>query len=128
MQRQDGADAGLPSLSLRLLGPFDVRVDGRALPRLRSQKGQWLLALLALRHGREVERSWLAGLLWPDSAEPQALANLRNSLTDLRQVLGAAAARLRAPAPNTLLLDLSGAEVDTVAFEAHVAAGDAASC
>src|SRR5262249_6406381 len=46
-------------LTLALFGPFDVRIDGRPLPRLRSQKGQWLLALLVLQHGRTVERTWL---------------------------------------------------------------------
>ena len=41
-------------------GPFDVRVDGRPLTHLRSRRGQWLLAILALRRGREIERHWLA--------------------------------------------------------------------
>src|SRR5215217_5737682 len=77
-------DRATTSFSLRLFGPLDVRLSGEPLPRLRSRKGQWLLALLALRHGAEVSRSWLAGLLWPDSSESQALTSLRNSLMDLR--------------------------------------------
>ena len=36
-------------LILHLLGPFAGYVHGAPLPRLRSRKGQWLLALLALR-------------------------------------------------------------------------------
>ena len=60
---------------------------------------QWLLALLALRAGREVERDWLAGTLWPDSSQPQALQSLRMCLTDLRQALGSEASRLRSPEP-----------------------------
>ena|SRR5579871_5284307 len=39
-------------LEIRLFGPIDVRVCGQPLPRLRSRKGLWLLALLALRNGR----------------------------------------------------------------------------
>jgi non-specific serine/threonine protein kinase len=84
-----------------------------------------LLALLALRHGDEVERAWVAGTLWPDSPEAAALANLRNSLTDLRQALGPEAARLRSPTSHTLGLDLAGAAVDVIAFDQAIQGGDA---
>src|SRR6266851_1158708 len=60
-----------PSLAIHLFGPFEVRLHGAPLPRLRFRKGHWLLALLTLRHGREVERAWLAGTLWPNSAHSQ---------------------------------------------------------
>src|SRR5262245_29544455 len=103
---------GIAPLAIRLFGPWDVQLGGEALPGLRSRKGEWLLALLVLRHDRDVERSWLAGLLWPDSPEPQAFANLRNCLTDLRRALGPQAERLRSPSPRTLSLDLEGAEAD----------------
>src|SRR5207249_7023938 len=56
-------------LSLCLFGPFEARVNGVPLARLRSRKGYWLLALLTLRNGTEVERSWVAGTLWPDSPQ-----------------------------------------------------------
>jgi predicted ATPase/DNA-binding SARP family transcriptional activator len=115
------------SLSIRLFGPFDVRLDGVPLPRLRSRRGQWLLALLVLRAGSEIERAWLAGLLWPGTPEPQALANLRNCLTDLRRALGAEAARLHSPTPRTLVLNLLAAEADVVMFEEALARGDIAS-
>ena len=36
----------------------------------------------------------VAGTLWPDSTETQALASLRMALTDLRSALGPAAERL----------------------------------
>jgi predicted ATPase/class 3 adenylate cyclase len=116
--------AGSP-LALRLFGPFEARWNGDPLPPLRTRKGQWLFALLALRAGQEVERAWLAGLLWPESSEAQALANLRNSLTDLRGALGPEEARLRSPTPRTLCLDLTGAEIDVIAFDTAVAHGDA---
>ena len=96
-------------LSIRLFGAFDVQVNGQPLPRLRSRKGQELLALLVLRPGRQVERSWLAGVLWPESGESQALANLRLCLTDLRKALGTEASRLHAPTPRALRLDLTEA-------------------
>ena len=87
------------SLEIQLFGPIAVRVEGRPLPRLRTRKGQWLLALLVLRSGREVDREWLAATLWPESSERQASANLRLSLTDLRHALGREAVRLSAPSP-----------------------------
>src|SRR5262249_35003776 len=112
-----------PALTLRLFGPFEARLHGRPIPRLRTRKGEWLLALLALRHSSEIERSWLAGLLWPESAEPQALANLRLSLTDLRRALGPEAVRLYSPTARTLALDLAGVEVDVARFDACAARG-----
>jgi DNA-binding SARP family transcriptional activator len=115
------------SFSLRLFGPLDVRLSGEPLPRLRSRKGQWLLALLALRHDAEVSRSWLAGLLWPDSSEAQSLASLRNSLMDLRRAMGPEGHRLHSPTPSTLRLHLKGAEADVVAFDEALSCGDAPS-
>jgi predicted ATPase/DNA-binding SARP family transcriptional activator len=117
-------DVRLSPLTIRLFGPFEVRLRGQPLPRLRSRKGQWLLALLALRHGHEVERAWLAGTLWPDSAEAAAYASLRKSLKDLRRALGAEAGRLRSPSPRTLALDLEEAEADVVAFDHALAQGE----
>jgi DNA-binding SARP family transcriptional activator len=115
------------SFSLRLFGPLDVRLSGEPLPRLRSRKGLWLLALLALRSDAEVSRSWLAGLLWPDSSEAQALAGLRNSLMDLRRAMGPEGHRLQSPSPSTLRLRLESAEADVVAFDEALSRGDAPS-
>jgi predicted ATPase/DNA-binding SARP family transcriptional activator/uncharacterized protein HemY len=112
-----------PPLTLYLFGPFEGRLHGAPLPRLRSRKGRWLLALLALRHGRGAERDWLAGTLWPESTDAQAAQNLRMALTDLRRALGPEADRLRSVTRRTLCLDLAGAEVDALAFDAAVVAG-----
>src|SRR5437870_4741393 len=109
--------------SLRLFGPFEAHVGGQPLPRLTFRRSQAVLAMLILRHGCEVERGWLAALLWPESPGTQAL---RNSLTDLRQALGPEAGRLRSPTSRTLCLDLTGASVDVLAFDAALARGDPA--
>jgi DNA-binding SARP family transcriptional activator len=111
-------------LVLRLFGPFDVRVNGLPLPRLRSRSGLSLLALLVLRHEAAVERDWLAGLLWPERSTSQGLATLRRDLTDLRRALGAAAGRLRSSTRHSLCLNLAGAVVDVAAFDALMARGD----
>ena len=113
-----------PPLTMRLFGPLRVTMRGAPLPRLRTRSVEWLLALLALRPGRAVDRSWLAGTLWPESSESQALANLRNDLMRLRQALGPEAARLQSPARDALTLDLEGADVDVLQFDAAIRAGD----
>src|SRR5438270_3916182 len=118
--RAEVATESAVPLALHLFGPFEVRLHGQPLPRLRSRKGQWLLALLTLRHGGEVDRSWLAGTLWPDSPEAAALASLRSCLKDLRRALGAEAARLHSPTARLLALALAGAQADVVAFDAAI--------
>ncbi|MDX1934997.1 MAG: BTAD domain-containing putative transcriptional regulator [Capsulimonadales bacterium] len=111
------------ALEILLLGGFGARVRGKPLPRLRSRQGARLLALLAMRANRDVERSYLAGMLWPDTPEPQGLALLRRELTDLRNALGEEKERLRSPQRRALHLDLNlsatgKAWVDVGRFEA----------
>jgi predicted ATPase/DNA-binding SARP family transcriptional activator len=113
-------------LALRLLGPLEVRVHGQPVPPPRFRKTHWALALLALRAGREVDREWLAGTLWPESAAPQALYNLRRCLSELRVDLDDQASRLGTPTRRTLCLDLAGASVDLVAFEQALVPDDPA--
>ncbi|HLV80367.1 MAG TPA: tetratricopeptide repeat protein [Chthonomonadaceae bacterium] len=112
-------------LVIRLLGPFAVWVEGKPLPSLRSVKGQWLLALLVLRHGREVSRAWLAEMLWPDSLQAEALTSLRQSLSNLRRALGHQAYRLGTPTTRQVTFDLSGADVDVLRFDQAVTHGHA---
>ncbi|MBM3494410.1 MAG: hypothetical protein FJX72_08840, partial [Armatimonadetes bacterium] len=110
-------------LRISLFGPPRVEVDGNAVAQLRSRKGLWLLALLALRNRREVSREWLMGTLWPDSPSGAASASLRQSLADLRRALGPAASRLDAPSPRTLRLEVGPDEADVLAFDEAIADG-----
>src|SRR5579871_4546714 len=96
-------------LALRLFGPLDVRLNDAPFPRLRIRKCQWILALLALRHDREIHRDWLAGTLWPESEASQALYNLRRCLSDLRSALGSEGERLASPTTRTVCLSLADA-------------------
>ena len=77
----------MPRWSLRLLGPFAFERDDAPLVGFRSDKVRALLAYLAVQPGRFWSRSALADLLWPDRPEAVARANLRNALSNLRQVL-----------------------------------------
>ena len=109
---------------MRLLGPFEVRVAGKPVGPFRSKKSRWLLALLALRADSEVERSWLAATLWPDSDDKRALSALRTTLKDVRRVLGPEAWRLSSASSRTLRFDLSEAKLDVSEFDRAVSAGN----
>jgi DNA-binding SARP family transcriptional activator len=67
-------------LHVSLLGSFDLAVGSDPVPLPVGSKR--LLAFLALR-GRAVMRTAVAGTLWPDVAEPHALASLRSALSRL---------------------------------------------
>jgi class 3 adenylate cyclase len=71
-----------------------------------------------------VEREWLAGLLWPDRSTSQGLATLRRDRTDLRRALGPEAGRLVSPTSYSLSLDLTGAWVDLLQFDAAIAGAE----
>ena len=76
----------MPALTLSLLGGFRARLDERSLTL--SKKAQALLAHLALSPGHTQPRARLAGLLWGDRADEQARNSLRQTLFELRRVLG----------------------------------------
>src|SRR5262249_28633994 len=107
-----------PGLTLRLFGRLQVLVDGEPMARARGRSIEWLLALLVLRHGRTLERAWLAGTLWPESEERQALHNLRNVLVALRKALGGEGGRIQAPTRGTLTLGLGSAEAEVARLAA----------
>jgi DNA-binding SARP family transcriptional activator len=71
--------------SLRLLGGFDLVIDGQAVVLPRAE--QRLLARLALAD-RPRPRSTIAGQLWPETSETHAMGRLRTALWRLRQVDG----------------------------------------
>src|SRR5688572_24844412 len=104
-----------PALTIHLFGPMRILIAGEPMPRVRTRSVEWLLALLVLRRGRAVDRSWLAGTLWLDSDESVALNNLRHALVHLRKALGTESARIQSPTRDTLTLDLEGTEVDVLA-------------
>ncbi len=111
-------------LEIRLFGQLQVLVCGSPIPRLRSRKGLLLLAHLALRIGRPVDRKWLAAVLWPDSAESQSRASLRQTLADLRRALGSQADKLQVDGVQTLRLRNEDVYVDAIEFDALTAKSD----
>jgi DNA-binding SARP family transcriptional activator/predicted ATPase len=79
-------------LSLSCLGPLQVTLDGRPLTGFKSNKVRALLIYLAVEADRPHRRETLAGLLWPEWPDRDALSNLRYALSNLRQVVGDKAA------------------------------------
>jgi DNA-binding SARP family transcriptional activator len=67
-------------LSLRVLGPFQVSLDGKPVTGFASDKVRAWLVYLALSPGRPHRREALAGLLWPEFPERSARTNLRLAL------------------------------------------------
>jgi predicted ATPase/DNA-binding SARP family transcriptional activator len=74
-------------LEVGLLGPVEVRRDGRAVP-VPGLPQRTLLARLALSPGRPVPVTALVDLLWPDDPPANAVRNLHSYVSRLRRVTG----------------------------------------
>ncbi len=109
--------------SVRMFGPMEVLIHGNPLPKLRSRKGLWIVALLALANGKELDRSWIAYTLWPDSDEDKALGNLRQSIYDMRIAMGSESERLISSATK-LRLNTVDADIDIITFDECVTQAD----
>ncbi len=72
---------------IRLLGPFQVLVDGVPIEAGLRGSAARLLAALALHPGLPVARKHVAELFWPDSAGSQARTNLRLAIHALGRSL-----------------------------------------
>jgi predicted ATPase/DNA-binding SARP family transcriptional activator len=80
-------------LDFRILGPLEVRHDGRALE-LGGPRNRALLAALLLRAGEPVSADALTDAVWGEEAAPTASRALQVQVSRLRSALGPAAERL----------------------------------
>ena len=76
----------MPRLALYLLGPPRIERDGTPV-QMRRRKAVALLTYLVMT-GSSHSREKLATLLWPESNQSRALANLRVALVALNDALG----------------------------------------
>jgi predicted ATPase/DNA-binding SARP family transcriptional activator len=113
-------------LSLRLLGPLEVRLDGDPVIDLKYDKVRALLAYLSVETARPHRREALAELFWPGRPSGAGRTNLRNALATLRRAIGDRGA----PVPHLLISreevqfnDASDSWVDVVAFEQLLSEG-----
>src|SRR5512137_1032168 len=113
-------------LCITLLGNLQVTLDGQPVPPFKSNKDRALLAYLSVESTRAHPRESLAGFLWPEWPDRDALSNLRYTLSSLRKVIGDPQAQ-----PPYLLItrdtlqfnSSSDAWVDVAAFEEMLEAG-----
>ena len=73
----------------RLLGPFELHVEGQPVRQWRGSRGRMLLAYLLLHHARPVSRDALGGVFWPEAAPDVARNRLHVALYGLRRDLRA---------------------------------------
>ncbi len=78
----------MPHLTLSLLGPLQVSLDGQAVGSFAYNKARALLAYLAVESDQLHQRDAIVGLLWPDMPDAAARTNLRQVLTSLRDTIG----------------------------------------
>src|SRR5689334_6254322 len=76
----------MPDVSVSVLGPLEVRLDGEVVD-LGAPKQRAVLALLAANRGRAVSLDQLIEELWGDQAPPRATASLQAYVSNLRRVL-----------------------------------------
>lgn len=107
-------------VSVRLLGEFEVAVDGNVVTDFESASSRALLARVAAELGRPLPRSMLAELLWPDRPAGSAAGNLRHALTTVRRAIGDADAErpILATSGSTIALESTAdVDVDLADFE-----------
>jgi predicted ATPase/DNA-binding SARP family transcriptional activator len=93
-KRDDTEHMAPQQLRVRLLGGFDVLVDGVAVPAgaWRLGKARSLLKLLALAEGHRMHRDAVVNVLWPDLQAAAATNNLHQTLHSARRALAVAGA------------------------------------
>jgi DNA-binding SARP family transcriptional activator len=107
-----------PRLRLELLGGFRVLTDSRFAARAPSARQQELVAFLILHARRApVPRQRIAGSLWPESNDAQALTNLRRELHHLRDAWPGLEALIDVGSRTLAWRDDAEVPVDLVAFE-----------
>jgi pimeloyl-ACP methyl ester carboxylesterase len=115
------------SVTINLLGPFQVLLDGRAVP-----DGLWsrrdaagLVKLLALRRGHQLHREQVMDLLWPELGVDEAAPRLHKAAHFARKAMGRAdAVVLRGEMVSLFPGHSVTVDVDDFESSAHLALAD----
>ncbi len=81
-------NVGMSRLNLSFLGTFQATLAQQPITHFRSTNNQGLLVYLALHSEKPVAREVLTAVFWPEESEANARNNLRQSLYQLRKLLG----------------------------------------
>jgi DNA-binding SARP family transcriptional activator/WD40 repeat protein len=123
--------AGASTVELRVLGVFELIVDGQSVA-IGSEKQRLLLAALAVDANRVVSEDRLIDALWDERPPATALATLQKYVYRLRGVLGSGqsdTATLRVETlPNGYSLIFGGAQLDADRFVGLVAEARRVAC
>lgn len=105
-------------LQARLLGQYDIRMDGQPVI-VAFRPTQSLLAYLLLHPDISHRREKLAGQFWPTTSETNARSNLRHSLWRIRKALGPGAnTRVDSDDLTVTYHPQPGDQLDVAVFEA----------
>ena len=108
---------GMGKLTITVLGGLDIRRTAGGAPLdLPTRKSRAFLAYLALSPGMTRSREHLAVTFWDRSAEEQARASLRQTLSSLRKALPEAPAAIESDS-ECVRLDPQAVVVDALQFE-----------
>jgi len=110
-------------LTVAMLGPMQVLVDGQPVQSWRTVKGRDMIAYLLLHGDRSVTRDQLVEALWPDSDAEGGQALLHTTLYYLRRALKPAGEGLITFAGGAYRLSRDSVEVDLDRFEQLAATG-----
>lgn len=111
----------MPHPTFRLLGPLEVRLDGRVVD-IGSAKQRALLSALLLEPNRVVAAGTLVGLLWGEQPPASVAVTLRSVVSRLRRALGAQGRRVQAR-DGGYVLRVDPQTVDVRVFEDLAARG-----
>ena len=70
---------------VKLLDKLQIELDGSPIDTIVGIRSQAIFALLVMTPDTPIQRTELAGSLWPDSSEKQARTNLRREIHALKQ-------------------------------------------
>jgi len=107
----------MAGLRIALLGGLDIAGGETAAGASLTRKPRALVAYLALRGARGQSREKLAELLWGNSAEEQARANLRQALSSIRKALNGDGAACLATEGDRISLAGPDIDLDVASFE-----------
>ena len=85
--RRAGPEVPAADITALVLGPLELSVAGRRVPRWNSLKARALFQYLLIHQDRPVRRDVLMELQWPDHTHNSARNNLNVALYSLRNIL-----------------------------------------